>query len=208
MTDPDSGFNQDRLSFRSSLQELESFWSNDPDLSRRLRLGRSPSDVLAALADLGLSEPPWTLQEWFGWHDGCSSTDIHESRAGAASWSLLSLEGATRRYAFLLADARAWLAAESDDLVEAGWGPAWFPLLINGSGDTLAVDCDPKARPGAIHIALNTSEVILHLAPSLPALVELWLNEYRTGRWTFAHGSWSDRALRGQSDSFTERWLL
>jgi cell wall assembly regulator SMI1 len=172
------------------LRRLEEHWSADAALVDRLRPGRERDEVVRALADAGIADCPPSLVDWFAWHDGRSSDDVYGSSAAATRWDLIPLESAVARFRSLLADAREYAELDGVEPVERGWSPDWFPLLINGSGDTLAVDCTPQRRPGPLQMVFSSSEVIPDVAPSVADLVRVWCSLHESGVYAVVDGAW------------------
>ena len=124
---------------RKSLADLEGWLKQlaRPTLAM-LQPGVEPSVVASSLARRGL-ETPADLVELWAWRNGTGGP------ADAKLGDLWLVPG------FYLCSVEEAVANFDAFVTNPRWRPGWLPLLADGGGDFLAVDCAPGEAHGAVY---------------------------------------------------------
>jgi cell wall assembly regulator SMI1 len=175
------------------LAQLEQAWDDagDHETVARLAPGLEHDQILDAVFALPLTLHPDAIT-WFGWHNGPGPGET-SAPIGASWMQLLSMKDAVALY-YHRADTAAGIAMdEGITKAYAGWDPQWFPVAKAIDATTLAIDCsapaDTPAPVRSIYGLVDEDPEPVDFA-SLADLVQLWLEMYRTGVYTFVDGKW------------------
>ncbi|MBI4941116.1 MAG: hypothetical protein HY830_10250 [Actinobacteria bacterium] len=180
------------------LPQLEAEWAaRGVAAAKSLRPGLDPRTVSRRLADRGLVAPA-ELIDWFGWHDGVSDP---EARAVSPTLSIMDLDECIAARDVRLP---ALLASQPDDV-------RWLPLLGDGSGNVLVVDCgalsSTRGSVTMMYRELDVPDADRHAA-SLSDPVIWWIEMYRTGTWGGAIGPFGNAVVESvlTPEQMDARW--
>lgn len=157
-----------------------------------LRPGLSDAEMDTLVAPLGLRLPA-EARIWWGWHDGAETGLVSHSIGNFIA--PLRLAAAVEQYGQVLEDA-ATVAGDDDSVApEEFWRQDWFPFAMPTRA-LLACDCS-VASGAATPIRYVDFEFPAEsrepVAPSLGAVVSLWIEAIDCGAWTYDHdrpGGW------------------
>ena len=171
MTDP---------SLTDLLRRLEALvGAQGAPVAANLRPGLPGDEVTRRLADAGLGSPS-ELQQWFSWHDGTQNVQQVADRCMNGRYEMLSLEESIEQYTKF----RARYPASADSAL-LPWPSTWLPIATHENGNSVCVDC--SSPTAAVYVrAWHIDETLQSAsAPSLSALVELWIRGFDLGIWEF-----------------------
>ena len=174
------------------LPQLEAAWARSGLIDEHMLPGLTEPEIRQALAGL-TDDPPAELIDWFRWHNG-TPTVLPVFRMAPSGFEPLSLSLALAvrvRDLELSADA----GAEAPEMDPAGLiQPEFLPIGGSAGGSILMVALAAGAwgSAGAVmRVRWDEYPFWSVQAPSLTAMVELWLTALDTGLWSWVEdGVW------------------
>jgi cell wall assembly regulator SMI1 len=169
------------------LEQLAERWRTlRAPIATSLRPGLADNEIDALVAPLEL-RLPHEARVWWGWHDGTETGLISH---GIGNHIVpLQLAQAVARYRELLQVAAEVTADDETFAPGDYWRHEWFPFAAPRRAD-LACDCAvPEGAPTPIrHVEFELpAQSQEPVAPSLGAVVSLWIEAIDSGAWTFDH---------------------
>lgn len=169
------------------LEQLAERWRTlRAPIANSLRSGLSDDEMDALVAPLGVRLPT-EARVWWGWHDG---TEIDLLSHGIGNYIVpLQLAHAVEKYRELLQVAADVTADDETYEPHDFWRREWFPFAMPRRAD-LACDCSvAEGAPTPIrHVEFELpAESQEPVAPSLGAVVSLWIEAIDSGAWTYNH---------------------
>jgi cell wall assembly regulator SMI1 len=182
------------------MAELEGIWvaAGDSHTGSQLREGLTPDEIQRATEGLPLRLPDEAMA-WFGWHDGGESPTGSGPPIGGSRIEFLTLEWACNTYRFYSDFAQKTATLYACTPAEAGWHPAWFPVVASSNGTIVSIDCSVQpGEPAPIRVVGkgdNDAEKVDF--ESLAELLQGWIDLYRNGVYQYRDGEW---VIEGLSD--------
>jgi hypothetical protein len=169
-----------RLLDTTLLDRLEAAWrAQGAEIMSVLAPGLGDRAMRRALEPLGIDLPE-EARRWWGWHNGVTVQTPHGWEIGPEV-GFYSLEQAIRQY-----------FEERASVNEGEWPDHWLPLTRFSHGP-LVIDCgDPQT---AVVYRVDWEIDDFRAADSMGAMVELWLDMFDTGAWSWNPAGYWNRDL-------------